>query len=368
MPRYRPEPAHTHGQPTHSAVLLVNLGTPAAPTAAALRPYLRQFLSDPRVVEIPKPIWWLILNGIILNTRPKKSAAKYASIWMNEGSPLAVHTARQASLLAGYLGERQGEAGRNLKVAWAMRYGEPSIGATLDKLHAEGVRRVLVLPMYPQYSASTTASVNDEVCRWLMSRRNQPEVRLLRNFHDDPGYIAALAASVREHWMREGRGERLVISFHGLPKRNLLLGDPYHCECHKTGRLLAEALELSPEQYTVTFQSRFGRAEWLQPYTQATLERLAREGVGKVDVICPGFVADCIETLEEIAMECRSAFVSAGGQALRYIPCLNERDDWIHALARLVEQQIGDWLRLPPIDPAELAASAQRARQMGAER
>ena len=368
MPRYRPEPAHTHGQPAHSAVLLVNLGTPAAPTAAALRPYLRQFLSDPRVVEIPKPIWWLILNGIILNTRPKKSAEKYASIWMDEGSPLAVHTARQARLLAGYLGERQGEAGRNLKVAWAMRYGEPSIGATLDKLHAEGARRVLVVPMYPQYSASTTASVNDDVCRWLMTRRNQPEVRLLRNFHDDPGYIAALAASVREHWMREGRGERLVISFHGLPKRNLMLGDPYHCECHKTGRLLAETLGLSAGQYLVTFQSRFGRAEWLQPYTQPTLERLAREGVGKVDVICPGFVADCIETLEEIAMECRSAFIDAGGQALRYIPCLNERDDWINALAKLVERQIGDWLHLPPTNEAELAASAQRARQMGAER
>lgn len=363
MRRFRPEPAYTHGSPTRIGILLVNLGTPEAPTAAALRPYLKQFLSDPRVVEIPRLLWWPILNGIILTTRPPKSAAKYASIWTDEGSPLAVLTARQTKLVSGQLGEA-GHPG--LHLAWAMRYGQPAIGATLDAMKAAGCTRILVQPLYPQYAASTTASVHDDVCRWLLRTRNQPEIRLARGFCDDPGYIAALAASIRQHWQTHGRGDKLVMSFHGLPQRSLELGDPYHCECHKTARLLAEALGLAPDDYLVSFQSRFGRAKWLQPYTQPSLVAMPAAGVRRVDVVCPGFVADCLETREEIAMECKAAFLAAGGDVFHYIDCLNERPDWIAALSRRLSGQIGDWLAEPAASPADRTRSAALARQAGA--
>ena len=359
MPRFFKEPTHQHGGANHTAVVLVNLGTPEAPTASALRRYLKQFLSDPRVVEIPRPIWWLILNGIILITRPAKSAAKYASIWMEGGSPLKVHTERQAKLLRGLLGERgMGE----VRVVWAMRYGQPGVQETLDRLKSEGARRVLILPMYPQYAASTTASVMDEVADWIKRSRNLTELRAIRNYHDDPGYINALAASVRDHWDRCGRGDLLLVSFHGLPRRSLDLGDPYFCECHKTGRLLAEALNLNDQAYRITFQSRFGRAEWLQPYTQPTLEQLPAQGVRKVDVICPGFVADCLETLEEIAMECKEAFLAAGGERFEYIPCLNERPDWIAALADVATRHLAGW----PLTSQPDRQSADRAKKYGA--
>jgi ferrochelatase len=359
MSRFKPEPPHPHGGAQRTAVLLVNLGTPEAPTAPALRKYLKQFLSDPRVVEIPKPVWWLILNGIILNTRPAKSAAKYASVWMAEGSPLRVYTERQTKLLRGLLGQR---GLSEIRVDWAMRYGSPGVQDSIDRLKQEGVQRILILPLYPQYAASTTASVMDEVADWIKRSRNLVEFRAIRNYHDDPGYIGALAASVREHWARDGRGEVLLMSFHGLPKRSLTLGDPYFCECQKTGRLLAEALQLPESAYRITFQSRFGRAEWLQPYTQPTLEKLPTEGIKKVDVICPGFVADCLETLEEIAMECKHAFIAAGGEAFRYIPCLNDRPDWIAALADLTVRHIGGW----PIAVAADPTSAARAKKLGA--
>ncbi len=365
MARYRPEPPHSHGKPARTGILLVNLGTPAAPTAAALRPYLKQFLSDPRVVEIPRAVWWPILNGIILNTRPKKSAEKYASIWTDEGSPLKVHTEKQATLLAGYLGH---QGVRDVAVAWAMRYGAPSVPQALEELKADGCTRILVVPLYPQYAASTTASVMDEVARCLLAWRNIPEIRYVRSFHDHPGYIAALAASVREHWMKHGEGDMLLMSFHGLPRRSLDLGDPYHCECHVTARLLADALELPAERWQLTFQSRFGRAEWLKPYTQPTLEALARKDVGRVDVICPGFVADCVETLEEIALECRTAFMGAGGKAFHFIPCLNERHDWIDALADIARTHLGHWLEIPPTPEADRAAARERALAAGAER
>ena len=363
MPRYAPEPAPNHGAPRRTAVLLVNLGTPEAPTAPALRRYLKQFLSDPRVVEIPKPIWWLILNGIILNIRPKKSAAKYAAVWMPEGSPLRVYTERQAKLVNGKLGA---EGHGDLLVDYAMRYGEPSITDALDRMKAAGANRILVLPLYPQYAASTTASVFDDVADWGKRTRHLPALRFVRNYHDDPRYIAALAASVREHWEKTGRPTSadfsLVMSFHGLPRRSLDLGDPYFCECQKTGRLLAEALGLSANEYRVTFQSRFGKAEWLQPYTQATLEKLPSEGVKRVDVICPGFAADCLETLEEIAMECKSAYLSQGGGEFHYIPCLNDRDDGITMLAGVVKDHLGSWLEPQAVDPQ----TAQRAKTLGA--
>lgn len=365
MPRFLPEPAHRHGTPPSTAIVLINLGTPEAPTAPALRRYLGQFLSDPRVVEIPRALWWLILNGIILNVRPRKSAQKYASVWTPEGSPLRVHTERQAKLLTGLLGER----GHRVEIGWAMRYGSPSIAETLSRLKAEGCTRILLLPMYPQYAASTTATAFDEAAAWLQRTRNQPEIRWVRNFHDDAGYLDALDRAVRAHWQINGQlgaDGRLLISFHGLPRRSLELGDPYHCECLKTGRLLAERLKLPPERYQICFQSRFGRAEWLQPYTAPTLESWAKEGVRRVDVICPGFVADCLETLEEIALEGKATFLGAGGAEYHYIPALNEQPRWIEALADLAERHLQGWPTRSHPDPAALAASAERARAAGA--
>lgn len=364
MPRFLPEPAHRHGNPASTAVVLVNLGTPDAPDAPSLKRYLGQFLADPRVVEIPKALWWLILNGIILNTRPKKSAAKYASVWMTEGSPLRVHTERQAKLLAGYLGEK----GHHLTVTWAMRYGSPSIPDVLSKLKAGGATRILIVPMYPQYAASTTATVVDATCDWLKQTRNQPEMRFIRNFHDDDGYLAALEQTVRKHWQAHGpldQDGRLVISFHGLPKRSLDLGDPYFCECQKTGRLLAERLGLSAEQYKICFQSRFGKAEWLQPYTAPSVQALGQQGIRRLDIICPGFTADCLETLEEIAMEVRDDFLAAGGKEYHYIPALNEDNRWLHALTHIVEQHLGGWPTRQDIDPKALENTARLAVKLG---
>ncbi|MFN0185216.1 MAG: ferrochelatase [Aquabacterium sp.] len=357
------EPGHAHGQAMRTGILLVNLGTPAAPTPAALRRYLGQFLWDPRVVEIPRPVWWLILHGIVLRLRPAKSAAKYASIWMPEGSPLAVWTQRLSQRLTGHLGGR----GVSVLVRHAMRYGQPSIASQLDALKAQGVNRILLLPLYPQYAAATTASAIDDMGAWLQRQRVVPECRVVNHFHDDPGYIDALAASVRRHWEREGRGDRLVMSFHGLPARSLALGDPYHCECLVTARLLRERLGLTAQQVQVTFQSRFGRARWLQPYTEPTLQALAAQGVRRVDVICPGFIADCLETLEEISVEARATFLAAGGQALSYIPCLNDDDRWVQALGDLVLRHLQGWPLVAP-DPVALEAQRQRALAAGAAR
>jgi protoporphyrin/coproporphyrin ferrochelatase len=363
---FRTEPPFHHGKapsgPT-TAVLLCNLGTPDEPSAPALRRYLAEFLGDPRVVEIPRLVWLPILHGIILRTRPAKSAAKYASIWTPEGSPLMVWTMRQAKMLQGWLGER----GHRVVVRGAMRYGNPGIPAVLDELKAQGVSRVLVLPLYPQYSATTTASVHDAVHRWALQVRGVPEMRFVNHYHDDAGYIDALAQTVQAHWRAEGRPDKLVMSFHGVPKRTLTLGDPYHCECRKTARLLAERLGLSQAQWTATFQSRFGRAEWLQPYTEPTLKELAASGVKRVDVICPGFTGDCLETLEEIAQEAREAFLHAGGQVFHYIPCLNDHPAWITALAHIAGEHLSGWpTQAPPMAAAEVEARQQRARDLGA--
>lgn len=349
MERFSSPASFSHASPPRTAVLLVQLGTPAAPTAAALRPYLKQFLSDPRVVEIPRLVWWPILNGIILNTRPAKSALKYASVWTEAGSPLMAHSVQQADHLRQALTRR----GHSIDVELAMRYGEPSIPAVLERLRAVNTTRILVLPLYPQYAGSTTATAIDEVSRVLQGWRNLPELRWVRNFHDDPGYIDALAGQVQQSWAQTGRSEKLVMSFHGVPRRTLELGDPYHCECLATARLLAERLGLSRDQWVVTFQSRFGKAQWLQPYTEPTLIELARSGVRSVDVLCPGFVSDCLETLEEIGMEARDAFVGAGGEHFRYVPCLNETPAFIDGLVALVERHTAGW----PVQAVALDAS-----------
>ncbi|MGE5651293.1 MAG: ferrochelatase [Bacillota bacterium] len=363
------EPQYTHGTVAKTAIVLVNLGTPDVPTASAVRRYLKQFLSDPRVVEIPRVAWWFILNGIILPLRSRKSAAKYASIWTREGSPLKLHTEKQAVLLRGYLGER----GHDVQVAYAMRYGNPSLPDVLEKLKAEGCDRLLILPAYPQYSGTTTASIFDAVFGHYASVRNIPELRLVKHYHDHEAYIQALRKSVLAYWETHGRPDQLVMSFHGVPKRTLMLGDPYHCECHKTARLLAAELKLNPDQYVVTFQSRFGKAEWLQPYTAPTLVKLAKAGTGRVDVLCPGFTSDCLETLEEIAMEAKQDFLTAGGKEFHYIPCLNETPEWIAALAEIAEQHLVGWpTLLTPMmredAKTEAEASRERARLLGAKK
>ncbi len=354
---FRKEPPHTHGAIAKSAVVLVNLGTPDAPTRAAVRRYLKQFLSDPRVVEIPRAVWKLILHLLILPFRSGKSAEKYAMIWTREGSPLKVYTARQAAKLAELLGERGHE---DVEVAMAMRYGSPALPEVLDELKAKGVDRIVVLPAYPQYSGTTTASIWDAVYAHYAQVRNIPELRLVKHYHDHEGYIEALADSVLEYWEAHGRGDKLVMSFHGVPRRTLTLGDPYYCECQRTARLLAARLRLSPEQYLVTFQSRFGRAEWLQPYTAPTVQQLAREGVKRIDVMCPGFTSDCLETLEEINMEVRHEFESNGGQEYHYIPCLNDNPAWITGLAEIAEQHLIGW-------PTMMSPSQREAGRKDAE-
>jgi ferrochelatase len=359
---FRDEPTYRHGSAARTAVLLVNLGTPDAPTPAALRRYLAEFLSDPRVVEIPRLLWWPILHGIILRTRPAKSAAKYASVWMPGGSPLAVWTDRQARLL----GERLAERGHQVLVRPAMRYGEPSVARVMDGLRADGATRVLVLPLYPQYAGPTTASVADAVLAWAVGARRLPELRFINEYHDDPGYIAALAQRVQDHWAQHGRGERLVLSFHGVPERTLKLGDPYHCQCHKTARLLGVQLGIAAPELVVTFQSRFGKAKWLEPYTEPTLQKLAIEGTKRVDVMCPGFAADCLETLEEIDQEARHAFLSSGGEVFSYVPCLNDHATWIDALVALTERHVQGWDTLAEPDAQDLAAQRERALAWGA--
>ena len=360
---YQPEPAYRHGDVAKTAVLLVNLGTPEAPTPAAVRRYLREFLSDPRVVEIPRLAWWPILHGVLLNTRPRQSARKYARIWDNSGdnagSPLKLHTERQGRLLAEFLA---GGVLSPLVVDYAMRYGAPSIREVLARLKAEGCDRILVLPLYPQYAASSTGTAFDEVARYCSRTRNVPEVRWVKHFHDHPSYIAALAARVDEHWKKHGRPDKLLLSFHGLPRYTLERGDPYHCECQKTARLLAERLALAEGDWQLSFQSRFGRAEWLQPYTLSTLEGYARQGLGRVDVFCPGFVSDCLETLEEIGIECKDAFLAAGGRQFNLIPCLNEHDEWIRALAEIALEHLSGWLDAS-WDAEAAKAEAQRSRE-----
>ncbi len=346
MAYYNPEPPYQHGDQLKVGILLANLGTPDAPDAKSLRRYLGQFLMDRRVVEIPRFIWCWILHCIILVVRPKKSAEKYAQVWMKEGSPLLVHGQKQAQLLRGYLSQKVKSP---FAVEMGMSYGNPSMKSAIDNLKAQHCDRILVFPLYPQYAASSTGSALDAVWRVLLKTRNMPAIRTIRHYHDHPAYIAALAKSVLEHWRLNGRiaadgSEKLVMSFHGLPKFHLMKGDPYHCECHKTGRLLAAALGLNKEQYMVAFQSRFGKQEWLKPYLSATLEALGKAKTKRIDVICPGFSSDCLETLEEIAMEGKETFQHAGGRDYHYIAALNENDDWIHAMTQIALENLQGWV------------------------
>jgi ferrochelatase len=322
-------------------ILLTNLGTPDAPTTSALRRYLAEFLWDPRVVEAPRPVWWLVLNGFILRLRPRRSAAAYAKIWTEAGSPLLTISRQQAGALAPRLGER---LGREVPVVLAMRYGSPSIAAGLQQLEQAGCRRVLVFPLYPQYSAATAASTVDKVGEVLRGWRNLPELRFVRDYHDQGAYLDALAESIRRYWGDKGRGQLLLFSFHGIPRKYADKGDPYPEDCDHTARAVAHRLGLEPHEWRMTFQSRFGPQEWLKPYTDKTLQALPGEGITSVDLACPGFSADCLETLEENAMTNRDLFLEAGGEHFSYIPCLNDDPAHIDALADIAGQHLKGWL------------------------
>ncbi|WP_425561818.1 ferrochelatase [Luteimonas lutimaris] len=338
MPAATARSAETGAEPSLPAstqgLLVVNLGTPQAPTAAAVRRYLAEFLSDPRVVQVPRLLWWPLLHGVILPLRAPRVARKYAQVWLDDGSPLAVYTAR----LAAAIGERL----PGVPVAHAMRYGEPGIDAGLRALRDRGCGRVLVLPLYPQYSTTTTASVADALARIAKDAAELP-LRMVDQYSTDAGVVAALADSVRAHWQAHGRGERLLMSFHGIPQRLVDGGDPYSTQCHATATALAAALGLGHGEWLVTFQSRFGREQWLQPATDATLRLLGETGLGRVDVVCPGFPADCLETLEEIALQNAALFRAAGGGTLAYIPCLNDAPAHADALAALVAREFDAW-------------------------
>jgi len=326
-----------HEQAVSTGVLLTNLGTPDAPTTKALRRYLKEFLWDPRVVEQPRWLWWLVLNGVILNLRPAKSAAAYRKVWTDEGSPLLAISKKQRDKLDHHLRDAYGE---HVHVELAMRYGNPSIKSGLEALRAKNCQKIVVLPLYPQYSATTTASTFDAVADVLTSWRRIPELHMIDSYHDHPAYIEALAQSVRAYWAQHGEPERLLMSYHGIPERYFESGDPYPCHCRKTARLLREQLGLDEESAFVAFQSRFGREPWMQPYTDATLKQWGEQGVKSVDVICPGFSADCLETIEEIAMENRDYFLEAGGLQYRYIPALNDDDAHMNALVQVLSKQL----------------------------
>lgn len=368
MTRYTSTPEFRHDSQESLGILITNLGTPDAPTPAALRRYLAEFLWDPRVVEMPRPLWWLILHGVILRIRPRRAARAYASVWTDAGSPLLAISRRQAAALQTALGE---QLPGPVKVVLGMRYGTPSIATALEELRTAGVRRLLVLPLYPQYSATTGASTFDAVTAVLRGWRRLPELRFITRYHDHPAYLDAVAESIRVHRAEHPGPAKLLFSFHGLPRRYLQAGDPYHCECHATARLIAERLGLQQDDWQLAFQSRFGREEWLKPYTDHTLKAWGRAGVERVQVVCPGFSADCLETLEEIAEQNRDFFLHAGGKRFEYIPALNDSPVHITALARIVREQVcgwpesGDWDQ--SADTQRREERLRRALALGAE-
>ena len=338
--KYKGNPDYKHDSPACTGVLITNLGTPDAPTPAAVRTYLAEFLSDPRVIEVPKFIWWFVLHGIILRTRPSRSAEAYEKVWTDNGSPLMNISIKQVDAIRNEL--EKCIAGP-IKLELAMRYGNPSIKSGLEKLRDANVQRILIFPLYPQYSAATTASTFDAVSDVLKTWRWIPEIRMINHYHDNPDYINALANSIKTYWDTNSRPEKLLFSFHGLPKHYFLAGDPYFCECHKTARLVAEKLNLNESEWLITFQSRFGPREWLKPYTDITLKSLAKEGVKSVNIVCPGFSADCLETLEEINMQNRNFFLDGGGDNFNYIPALNDSPEHIQVLTHVISQHAQGW-------------------------
>jgi len=373
--RYLGHPHYRHGNAARCGVLLVNLGTPEAPTPAALRRYLAEFLADNRVIELPRALWLPILYGIILPFRAPRSARAYRHIWTAQGSPLRVHS----ESIAAALNAQFAASDVDVEVRLAMRYGSPSVASVLSAWQNEGLRRLLVLPLYPQFSATTTASVFDAVARHLQASRWPAELRLINDYFAESGWIEAVAHSIRRHWASVGRGDHLLLSFHGIPKRYLHAGDPYFCQCHASARRIAAALDLADDQWTLSFQSRVGREEWLRPYTDEVVKHLANRGVRKLDVVCPGFAADCLETLEEIAMQNAELFTASGGERLRYIPALNADPEHITALANLIRRHAAGWPEFGDADQraerdAESAASTAafssyrgpNAREIGA--
>ena len=369
MAKFKGDKTFFHGKSESIGVLLVNLGTPEEATSTAVRKYLAQFLSDTRVIEIPRLAWLPLLYGFILPKRPPVIVEKYKKIWMDEGSPLLYYSNRQAKLIQQ---EMETRIAGPVFIEPAMRYGKPSIETGLKVLQEKGAHRILVLPLYPQYSATTTATGFDEIAKILRGWRWIPELRFVGQYHDHPTYIGALASSVKQHWKDNGQSDILLMSFHGLPKRNLDLGDPYHCQCQKTGRLLAEKLTLNNNQWRLTFQSRFGKAEWLQPYTDKTLMTLPAEGVKSVDTICPGFPSDCLETLEEINIENREYFIKAGGESFSYISALNDSQVHIKALADIIQQHTQGWAETESkwnssIIEEQNKITQQRAKKMGSK-
>lgn len=342
MPRYLGfDTAPEHAAAPDTAVLLLNLGTPAAPTRDAVRDYLAEFLSDPRIVELPRWLWWPVLHGYILRTRPRRSAEAYAKIWRDDGSPLLVFSERLEQAIRSEIARR---TGGKVTTALAMTYGEPSVRTVVADLMRSGVRRLLVLPLFPQYSATSTGAALDAAMRMMQSLRWPPVLRTIDNYHADPGYLAALASSVQAHWSRHGRGDRLLLSFHGIPEKYAAAGDPYPDQCRETARRLGDALGVDDDELLVTFQSRLGRQPWLRPYTDEIVEQLARQDVETLDVLCPGFAVDCLETLEEVAMRYRALFLTNGGRQFRYIPALNAGTAHAAALADIALRQLAGWI------------------------
>ena len=323
-----------------TGILLSNLGSPERPDRKGVWRFLGQFLSDPRVVELPRALWLPLLYGIILPLRSGRSARAYRKVWTDRGSPLVSITGDQAELLQ----QQSQQQGLNVTVAWGMRYGKPDLAQGLKTLVNEGCQRILLLPLYPQYASSTTGSNFDAVTQALTQHRHLPEIRSVGDFHQHPAYINAVAEKIRGYWQQHGQGDKLLLSFHGLPQNTHTRGDPYYTQCLKTGELIGSRLELGEEQFEITFQSRFGRAEWLQPYTAERLVELGQQGIKQLDVVCPGFVADCLETLEEIAIVGHESFITAGGGELRYIPAVNDDPDWITALGAISQDELAGWL------------------------
>jgi len=368
MTKFEDHSHFTHDDPACTGILITNLGTPDAPTAAAVRRYLAEFLSDPRVVEMPRWLWMLALHGIILRIRPARAARSYQSVWDKKGSPLLYISEHLVNDLQQACRAFPG----TVKLELAMRYGRPSIETGLQALRKAGARRLLLLPLYPQYSATTTATTFDAVSKVLHKWRWLPELRIINHYHDHPAYIEAVANSIRAYWQSHEQADKLLFSFHGLPHKYLLKGDPYYCECHKTARLIADKLQLAADKWHISFQSRFGREEWLQPYTDHTLKHWGEQGVQSVQVVCPGFSVDCLETLEEIAIENRDVFLHAGGKAYSYIPALNDSAGHIEMLKKIINQHTAGWpetdTSLPTETNQDLVDRQQRAIKFGASK